>query len=519
MFRSFKSRISATFFLVTMLVSAFFFATLYSKAVENEIENLRSYLKSTAALGASFLEGNEALKVPLQGGCEKSLIRQQLIQDLKKITQIDPRLDDAYILVPSGKEGVFFFVANANQEESPTACGEAYNVTPFPELTNGLKAPAADRKITRDKWGEWLSGYAPIHDFTGQSIGILGLDVAAKTVKELQWAFMKRFIIVMAAAFILAFLIGALSSQWLVRPIDQIITGMERVSEGDMNYFLKSLPQAEFNRIVTIFNRMTVSLKNIMNELASTVRKSERVNRELEIAADLQKRALPERPPLLKDLDIAAKSIPAKEVGGDYFDFLTADPDKVGFVIADAAGKGFPGTIYMTNSRSIFRVVSSEESVPRTTLQRTNDFISNDASSSTGLFITFLYSLYDRKTRRLTCSNAGHYLPIVYDSGGRRFKTMHAGGLPLGIYPEQEYPEETVQLAPGDVVVMYTDGVIEAVNSKRDMFGLARLMKLIEANPGETAAWLLTRIESEIAAFTGEEPQFDDITLIVFKVT
>jgi len=518
MLKSFKSRISVTFFLVTTLVSVFFFATLYVRAVQNETEKLRLYLKNTAALGAAFLDGDEILKVPLQEGCEKSLIRQDLMEKLKKIVKIDQRLDDAYVMVPSGTENIFRFVANANQEESPVGCGEDYNVSRFPHMANALKAPDADTEITRDKWGEWLSGYAPIQDFEGNAIGILGLDIAAQTVRELQAVFLGRFIFVMSMAFVLSFLVGALSSQWLTRPIDQIIRGMERVGDGDLNYFLKSIPETEFNRIVTIFNRMTDSLKTLMARHEKTVRESERVARELEIAAELQKMALPAGPPEVDGLDIAATSIPAKEVGGDYFDFLALGPGKTGFVIADAAGKGFSGTLYMTNSRSVFRVISSEEKVPRAALSRTNDFISRDASSAKGLFITFLYSIYDERTRELTCANAGHYLPIIYSGRTKKFRTLSASGLPLGIYPDQEYQEETVKLAPEDVVVMYTDGVIEASNSRKDMFGLTRLMKLVEDSAHQSASAILEKVETDMRAFVGAEPPFDDMTLVIFKV-
>jgi serine phosphatase RsbU (regulator of sigma subunit) len=518
MLKSFKSRISAMFFLVTVLVSVFFFTTLYLRAVENETERLRHYLKNSAALGAAFLDGDEVLKVPLQEGCEKSLIRQDLTEKLRRIVKIDPRLDDAYVMVPSGTENIFRFVANANLEESPVACGEDYDVSRFPQMANALKAPDADTEITRDKWGKWLSGYAPVHDFQGNAIGILGLDIAAETVRDLQRVFLSRFFLVMAIAFVLAFLVGALSSQWLTRPIDQIIRGMERVSDGDLNYFLKTIPEVEFNRIVTIFNRMTDSLKTLMARHEKAVRENERVARELEIAADLQKNALPAGAPDVPGLDIAATSIPAKEVGGDYFDFLTLEAGKTGFVIADAAGKGFPGTLYMTNSRSIFRVISSEERAPRLALARTNDFISRDASSVKGLFITFLYSIYDERTKEFTCANAGHYLPIIYSARNKKFRTLSASGLPLGIFPDQDYQEETVRLAPDDVVVMYTDGVIEAANARKDMFGLSRLMKLVEESASGGASAILGKIETAMRAFVGTEPAFDDMTLLVFKV-
>jgi serine phosphatase RsbU (regulator of sigma subunit) len=518
MLRSFKSRISASFFGITFLVSAFLFLALYSRAVKSETENLRSYLKNIAVLGASFIDGDIVRQISLEEGCQKDPDYQSMVQDLKKITRIDAKIDDAYVMVPSKRGEFFLFVANANLEVSPTACGEPYDVSAYPQIVNALNVADADKEITKDKWGEWLSGYAPIYDSNSRSVAVLGIDVAAKTIRDLQAAFFQWFLVVLGVALILTLLIGILSSQWLVRPVDEIVAGMERVGEGDLEYSLKKFSQKEFDRISHIFNRMSKSLVSIMAQLEVNVRERERLNRELELAADLQKKALPAAPPETKDLDIAAKSVPAKEVGGDYFDFLARD-SKVGFVVADAAGKGFPGTLYMTNSRSVFRVISAEETIPGNILRRTNDIISHDSASAKGMFITFLYSVYDSKAKTLTTVNAGHYLPLIYERAAGRFKSLHTGGgLPLGVYPEQEYPEEVVHLSSGDTVVMYTDGIVEAFNERKEMFGLSRLMKIIEKNVELSAQGLLDRIETEMKDFVAQTPPFDDVTLVVFKV-
>jgi phosphoserine phosphatase RsbU/P len=263
---------------------------------------------------------------------------------------------------------------------------------------------------------------------------------------------------------------------------------------------------------------MTVSLKAIMRQLAKSVKEKERFNRELELAADIQKQALPHIPAAQKEVDIAADSIPAKEVGGDYFDFLLNDPGRIGFVIADAAGKGFPGSLYMTNSRSVFRVLSAQEPVPSNVLRQTNDFISAEGASTEGMFITFLYAVFDKTTKQFTYANAGHYPPLIYCPQEKKFRSSGVGGIPLGVYSHQEFPQETVQLQSDDVVVMYTDGVIEASNKEGKMFGLPRLATLIEDHAYETAKGLLECVESSVTDFMGSEPFFDDMTLVVVKI-
>jgi serine phosphatase RsbU (regulator of sigma subunit) len=517
MLKSFKARISASFFLLALFVSLFFFVVLYARAAKDQLESLRVYLKNTAALGAVHLSAEDVLKIPREPGCEKNPVRQGLVRELRKITKIDPRIDDAYVMIPTGKDQNFVFVANANQEVSPVACGELYDTSRYPEIARALQGPAADRVVTKDKWGFWLSGYAPLYDAHGHAVAILGLDVAERVIQELRAAFLQYFAITILMALILALLIGLLSSQWLTKPIQRIIDGMERVSDGDLNYDLKMMTQAEFNKIVRIFNDMTHALRDLVRKLTRSVAERERINRELEIAADLQQKALPAAAPAVAGLEIAAKSIPAREVGGDYFDFVPLKSGKTGFVIADAAGKGFSGTLFMTNSRSVFRVISSEEEGPARVLRRANDYIACDGASTKGLFITFLYVVYEPRARELVYANAGHFVPVVYESRFRRFKSLKGGGLPLGIYPNEEYAEESTTLSPGDVLVMYTDGILEAADSKKDMFGLGRLMTLVEAHAAEKPQDILNHITQAVKDFVGDQAQSDDITLVVLK--
>jgi serine phosphatase RsbU (regulator of sigma subunit) len=518
MLKSFKSRITFTYFLITLIVCVALFVSLFASVVQKRQETLRQDLKRTAQLAAAHIRGEDVLRVSIAPDCRKDGAHQHLEADLRKITETDERIYDAYVMIPSGRPGIYLFVANAKPDSSPVACGEPFDASRFPEMLQAMSKPGVDKDITKDKWGRWLSGYAPIRDGSGKSVAFLGLDVAENTVGELTSDFLKHLTLSMILAALLAVLIGAMSSRWLAAPIAQIISGMEKVESGDLEYALKKSSPDEFNRIVSLFNRMTVALKKSMVDLAKTVKETESLNRELELAADLQNRALPKAPPSGQGIDIAARNIPAREVGGDYYDFLTGDPGKVGFVIADAAGKGFPGSLFMTNSRSVFRVISAEEKMPSRTLERANDFISQDATVSGGMFITFLYAVYEKATKRLAYANAGHYPPFVFNFANKKFRTLSAGGVPLGVFESQSYPEETVQLGSGDVVVMYTDGVTEAMNSKHEMFGLPRLMRLVEVGADQNAVSILESIERTVGAFIGAEPLFDDMTLLIFKV-
>ena len=219
----------------------------------------------------------------------------------------------------------------------------------------------------------------------------------------------------------------------------------------------------------------------------------------------------------MEGIQIAAKSFPAKAVGGDYYDFIFPSEHQIGFVIADAAGKGFPGSLYMSNSRSVFRVIALNESSPSRMLQKTNECIVNDPAQQ-GMFITYVFGVYDGRSRRLTYANAGHYPPLFYKSQEARFESMELRGMPLGIEKDQEYPEGTIDLSQGDLLVLYTDGFIDAVNFRGEMFDVDSLKQVIQKNAFLSASQIIDRVSDEVASFVGNQPQHDDMTMVILKV-
>ena len=172
------------------------------------MENIRSQLKMKAALGVAFLQADEVLQVSREPGCQNDPLYQKVAGDLRKFTVTDSSIYDAYVMVPTVKNNTFQFVANANQQFSPVSCGETYDITPYPEIMEAMKFPAADKKMTKDKWGAWLSAYAPIQERNGKTVAILGIDVAEKTIEGLRQVYLWRFIFVMISALALAFLAG-----------------------------------------------------------------------------------------------------------------------------------------------------------------------------------------------------------------------------------------------------------------------------------------------------------------------
>lgn len=301
-----------------------------------------------------------------------------------------------------------------------------------------------------------------------------------------------------------------------VTRIQELKERAQDIAEGDFKARVERKSNDEIGDLGDSFNQMAEALVRYMEELKETTRVRERLNREMELAAEIQKKALPEAIPVIEGVEIAASTLPAYEVGGDYYDFMFPENGKVGFVIADAAGKGFPGTLFMTNSRSVFRVISTDEKAPEKLLNKMNDFISTNSNS--GMFITVLYCIFEVQTRKLLCANAGHYAPLIYRNSEDRFLPVKSGGLPIGIMPGQDYEAEEVQLKSGDILTLFTDGAVESMNPKKEMFELHRMQEVIRVHASRPAAEISKTMGQAIKDFSQTDQPFDDTTLLVMKV-
>jgi sigma-B regulation protein RsbU (phosphoserine phosphatase) len=236
---------------------------------------------------------------------------------------------------------------------------------------------------------------------------------------------------------------------------------------------------------------------------------------ELNIAREIQQSFLPETVPSLKGFDLAAVSHPAKEVGGDFYDFIPISENEIGLVIADVSGKSVPAALFMVLSRAMVRASATGNPSVLEVAKRANDLIAADAKS--GMFVTLFYAILDQEARTLRYVNAGHNPPVVLNGETGDLTLLKARGIAMGVVENAEMEEREIELDEGDLVVFYTDGVTEAVDDGFDQFGVERLVETVRKNSHLSAANLVEKITDEILAFSKGAPQFDDITLMVLK--
>jgi PAS domain S-box-containing protein len=247
-----------------------------------------------------------------------------------------------------------------------------------------------------------------------------------------------------------------------------------------------------------------------------------RSNAELQIAADIQKSFMPEKIPQIGGFDIAARTVMAKEVGGDFFDvipfeIMTLDSGTLGLLVADVSGKGVPAALFMALSRIVVRVNALWHRDPAKASSDANNIITEDSKS--GMFVTLFFGLLSEADRTLTYVNAGHNPPILYRSRDKTTEQLILTGIVLGAVENQEYTSRTLPIYPGDIIVMYTDGVTEAINTGNELFGEDRLGTIIRKYAHLPAREILEQILSAVEEFSKDMPQFDDITLLVIKGT
>ena len=242
----------------------------------------------------------------------------------------------------------------------------------------------------------------------------------------------------------------------------------------------------------------------------------ERKRYELKMAHDIQQSFLPDAIPDLPGFELAAQNIPAKEVGGDFYDFIPISEGKIGLTIADVSGKGVPAALFMALSRTIVRAKATRSSGVREVIRDANSLITADAKS--GMFVTLFYAVLDLSERTLTYVSAGHNPPVIFKAKTRTLMRLDAKGIALGAIADIELEERKIILDGGDTVVFYTDGVTEAINKSMEQFGEERLIRTIKVNHELSANDMIAKIKGEMLAFCGDEPQFDDITLMVLKV-
>jgi len=319
----------------------------------------------------------------------------------------------------------------------------------------------------------------------------------------------------------MALIAGLALAKSITGSVHQLFTGTERVRQGDFTHKIAVKTDDQLGELSVSFNSMTASIEDLLVQAAE----KKRLEEELRIAHEIQMSLLPQGPLQMPGLSVTALCVPAREVGGDYYDFLPLDDHRVGVLIADVSGKGTSAALYMAELKGLMLSLSEIHSSPRELLIAANRIIAHHLDARS--FITMTYAVVDLRKRIMTYARAGH-TPLIYvpgaGIGARDVRILVPDGMVVGLKLDNGemfsrlLQEETIALRPGDLYLFFTDGISEAMNVHDDCFGESRLGELVQAHAHLPSAELRERVLREIAAFVGDAPQHDDMTMILLKV-
>jgi sigma-B regulation protein RsbU (phosphoserine phosphatase) len=266
--------------------------------------------------------------------------------------------------------------------------------------------------------------------------------------------------------------------------------------------------------LTPLASQVAVAIENA-RLVAELRRKEERLDRELKIAQGVQHGLLPEDNPRGPGWEASAHFLPARELGGDLYDFYELEGRRLGLAVGDVAGKGVPAALYAAFASGTVRARAFEKRTPAALMTRVNRTLRRRGVE--GLFCTLAYALFDFEEGSVTLSNSGLPYPLHYRAREKRCTAVEIGGLPLGAFDTAEYEERTLSLELGDLLVFHTDGVTEARAGGQD-YGVARLIAQVEAHAGRPAQEVGARLVADVDAFLGDATPADDVTLVVVHV-
>ena len=304
-------------------------------------------------------------------------------------------------------------------------------------------------------------------------------------------------------------LISQLVQMIVVNNLSMVNASLAKITGGNLNEVVDVRSSSEFASLSDDINQTVDTLKSYITAA------EKRIEQELEFARTIQDSALPKNFAFPReDFEICAVMNPAREVGGDFYDFFFTGPNRIALVIADVSGKGIPAALFMMRAKTAVRGLLESGGEPEEVLRKANGMLceGNDAE----MFVTVWLGIVDLETGEVRCANAGHEYPALKRAGGGYELVKDKHGLALAAMDGMKYKQYTLQLNPGDSLFVYTDGVPEAINGSTEQYGTERMLRALDKAGNGPLRETLAAVKEDLASFVGEEDQFDDITMLIF---
>ncbi len=378
------------------------------------------------------------------------------------------------------------------------------------------------------QYGRIVTCYCPVFDSNGKAVGVLGVDIDANQIDS----DLRQYLVFSIVA---AVIVSALVICLFIYLINTFITHpIMRMAESTSNYvglmnqnvppeklYYEKIRIKRDNEILTLskgISSLADGVKNYMSNLQSVTAEKERIGAELNVANQIQGDMLPRIfPPFpdRKEFDLYATMTPAKEVGGDFYDFFLIDNDHIALVMADVSGKGVPAALFMVIAKTHIKNRALMGGTPSEILEYANNQLCEGNEAE--FFVTVWIAIIEISTGKGVAANAGHEHPVIKRAGGKYELDIYKHSPAVATFEGLKFKEHEFNLNPGDKLFVYTDGVPEATNADGELFGTDRMLDALNLEGGDDPTKTLETVKAHVDEFVGDAPQFDDLTMLAFN--
>ena len=500
---------------VLFLVSYYLYEKNYLKICNNQ-------LKEVAEMSAGMLDAGE-LEAYYQKGTQPDGLHEDFLQ-FQNIRSAMPELRYLYIYKPM--EDHFDYVYDTwIQGENPkdfNTCGDVYEYSEWdmenlvPDIKKG-RSSSEIHIIASEGYGRAMQVWAPVLDSEGKTAFMVEADMLISDVD----ASIMEYVKFNALVFVICFVLIAIISVYVTRnmvaiPLKKLTEYVESYEEGGFHgeeYVRKS--NDELFRLANSFGNLNDKINQYIESLTKIMEEQKRIGAELDLAARIQSSYLPEGKnpfPDRTEFELSASMDPAKEVGGDFYDFFLMDEDRLCMVIGDVSGKGVGAALFMMVTKTLINTQATVTDSPAEILSIVNNRLCEN--NETEMFASVWIGIIDLKTGVVRGANAGHEYPALRRASGEfeLFKKKH--GLVVGSMEGLRFTEYEFTMEKGDILYVYTDGVAEATNAENELYGTDRMLSALNERKDAPVEEILSHVRKDINGFVKEAPQFDDITMM-----
>lgn len=522
--KSLGVKLSSRIIIIMVLLCVMLFVVSYELFQSRFIEFYEDKAENISKITASLIDGDQIGKYVLT--LEKDAYYQELETIFSKVKE-QAGVAYLYLFVP--QENGFVYIidgkSSADSENNIAKLGDYYEYSETEYsylLPDVLNKRASDRVIIGEDvgFGRSVTAWAPVLDSKGNVVAMVEADYYLTEVYEAIYYFQVRIAAILIIGFgaILSILLLNIRSL-VVLPLKKLTSIVSSYENGDFSdEFISITTEDEMQLLAESFGDMAKKIDEYIENIRLVTAEKERISTELSVATQIQADMLPSIFPAFperKEFDVFASMKPAKEVGGDFYDFFLTDENHLAMIIADVSGKGVPAALFMVIAKTLLKNQTQMGGTPHEILESVNNQLCENNQSE--MFVTVWLGIMEISTGKVIAANAGHEYPAIRKADGSFELLRDRHGLVLAAIEDTRYTDYEFEIEPDGVLYVYTDGVTEAMGMDRKLFGLERMVDALNQEPLAELKQLSDNVHGAIHTFVGSAPQFDDITMLAVR--